>query len=416
MRTLHERVKVKVVKTASVSMVIVKEKISLDVNNRFEIGEKVSSYKFDAYYPGDLLEVTFNCAAKHRDPFSITKVGVSIEELPVSKRGRKPGSKNTPKEVNFDEILPEDNDGVFGLFKNDNNAVRQGLVNVIAQKVKKETKVEPLFHIEPEHKEVFSLANAMLLAEPQHPRKIMIVGPSGCGKTTTAEHFAKKTGRKYFRMNCGSVLDVHEWFGQKIATDGSTSFVKSEFIKVVEEGNAVVVLDETNRLPSFIGNSVLPLLDDSASTTIEDQTFKVGPNVLFVGTMNLGFQYAGTFEIDAALSNRFDMFCSVGFLPMTKEIEVIQTRYTNVNYDAAALIVKVATKIRDAKLPIEFSTRTTLQISALVNAGASVRTAVQHCFIIRCPVEDGNNVRKTAIDLINPIAGIYSPSEVLFNF
>lgn len=407
MKIIHERIRVKAVKNNNMLSITVNEVLSPDPKGRFEIGEKLVSYKFGDFEIGDVLEVTYMCSEKHRDVFSIKKIGTTADStLPVSKRGRKPGTKNKPKDrEEIDQIFEEQEVDVFK-----EKEVKQKLVNVIAQKK------EPLFHFEPEHKEAFSLANAMLKDNPKHARKIMMVGFSGCGKTTTAERFAKLSGRKYFRMNCGALLDVHEWFGQKIATEGSTSFVKSAFINAVEDGNAVIVMDEINRLPSFIGNSVLPLLDDSQSTTIEDQTFKVGPNVLFVGTMNLGFQYSGTFELDAALANRFDLFCSVGFLPMTSEVEVITSRYPKVRRDDALLIVKVATKVRDSKLPIEFSTRTSLQIASLVSAGASVRTALQHAFIIRCPVEDGNNIRKTAIDLINPIAGIYNTQTELFNF
>jgi MoxR-like ATPase len=266
-----------------------------------------------------------------------------------------------------------------------------------------------IFHVEPEHYEIYNLATSMLLARPEKPVRILMVGKSGYGKTSLPAHYAKVKNMDYFRMNCASVRDPEEWFGTRQAHEGSTSFEPSEFIKRVTKGDCVVVLDEFNRVEPWLANTLFPLLDDDASTVINNQEFKVGQNVLFVMTINIGHRFSGTFNLDAALANRVDMFCEVGPLPADKEIQMLMNN-TGISNQSATQIVGIAKTIRDMDT-VECSTRSTIRIAELVAAGATIRSALQHAVISRC-LSDMSllDCVKDVIDVINVQLGPYKPN------
>ena len=235
--------------------------------------------------------------------------------------------------------------------------------------------------------------------------RILMVGESGWGKTTLPKHFARINGLEFIRMDCAKVRDPEEWFGFRGATAGSTTFVKSDFIQMVEKGNVVVVLDEINRVEPYISNALFSLLDDSGQISINNEILKVGPNVLFVGTINVGFQYAGTFSIDAALSNRFDIICPVGPIPVDEEAKVLASR-EGICTDDALMIVKTAEKIRGLGV-VDCSLRTTLSIARLVAAAGEstehiqdIRMAFQNVLVNRVALTPGAEARQI-IDIVN---------------
>jgi hypothetical protein len=168
------------------------------------------------------------------------------------------------------------------------------------------------YFIDEETRRVFTTAHKMSVGNPDSAIKVMMVGPSGYGKTTVPKLFAQATGMNFYRMNCATVRDPEEWFGYREAVDGSTKFFRSEFAKAIEAGNLVVVLDEFNRLEPWLHNTLFPLLDDDGKTVVHDEEFKIGPNVIVVGTINSGYRYTGTFELDEALLNRFEFIIEVG--------------------------------------------------------------------------------------------------------
>jgi len=213
------------------------------------------------------------------------------------------------------------------------------------------------------------------------PVNVLMTGPSGYGKTSLPLAFAKSLGMKAFRMNCPIVRDSEEFFGYREAIDGNTVFVKSEFTKIIEAGNAIVVLDELNRLESWLHNLLFPLLDDDRKTTVHGEKIVVGENVVFVATINEGFQYTGTFEMDQALRNRMDMTIHVGAMPPAKEAKLLMQR-TKLEKSTAIKIVKAIREIRmlvDAgELDIDASTRTTIKCGKLVRGGMAFADAIKY--------------------------------------
>lgn len=220
---------------------------------------------------------------------------------------------------------------------------------------------------------------------------IMMIGPSGYGKTSIPQQKATDWEMEFLRWDCATVRDPEEFFGFRGAVDGSTMsengetyFAESEFTKVLEAGNCVIVLDELNRIDPYISNILFPLLDHAGKTTVANHEIKVGPNVIFFATVNLGFQFTGTFTLDTALNNRFTAKVLVNALPMEIEQKVIMAR-GNINLNDAQKIVKLMTGLRSLnakdKLSVDASTRVSIQMAELVGCGLDLRSALVYVVI-----------------------------------
>lgn len=266
------------------------------------------------------------------------------------------------------------------------------------------------YYISQEARLTFTTAKAMSDSRPARAVKIMMVGPSGYGKTTLPKVFAQVGGYAFMRMNCATVRDPEEWFGYREAKDGSTVFVRSQFAKALEKGHLVVVLDEFNRLEPWLHNTLFPLLDDDGATLVHDEKFTIGPNVIVVGTMNIGYKYTGVFELDEALLNRFEFLLEVGPMPHMEEVKVLRKR-TAIDEERANVIVKTSNTLRQND--IVCSTRTSLLIANMVMAGMSIREGFESAVIRRIPSDSsGNNLRKSVVDLVNVAVGVLEDREL----
>jgi len=240
----------------------------------------------------------------------------------------------------------------------------------------KEPMVHDGYYYPPDVKRVFTIAEKVV--KKLGVVTILMVGPSGYGKTTMPKRFAEKTGRNHVRINCAAIRDPEEWFGFREAAEGSTMFDPSEFARCIQQGNSVIVLDEVNRLEPWLHNTLFPLLDDDRGTEVHNQRFEVADNTIFVMTLNQGMEFTGTFELDQAFINRVHMTVHVGAPPEQAEIEILMGR-VGVSESAAKSIVSMASKLRNVvergEADVDCSTRATIRIAQLVDAGLSMRDA-----------------------------------------
>ncbi len=358
----------------------------------FPLNESLRSGKLKGYTSGMYVVISVRCSEKYR--FIMTVTAMTPENI------RQFTDANV-KWVNYHRSL-------VGLEKSDAPEVVLEPQHEAPFPAKPEEKVEkarPYYYISEEHKEVAEFSLAMLKINPARPIKILAYGESGYGKTTLAQHIAHISDMDCFRMNCATVRDPEEWFGQRSARAGTTYFEKSTFIQKVEAGNCVIILDEFNRMEPWVGNSLYPMMDDDAATTIMNEVVTVGPNVIFFATVNLGFEYSGTFSMDAAMSNRFNFFVEVGEYDQAVESTIVAKRFPNIkSVRTISQIVETARAIRRLKL-IGCTLRTIIQVAEAVDAGMSVRKAWQHVFVYRCPQDGATNVRKEIIDVINARCG-----------
>ena len=208
--------------------------------------------------------------------------------------------------------------------------------------------------------------------------------------------------RRYVRINCARVRDPEEWFGYREAENGATKFVATEFTEALERGNAVIVLDEFNRVEPWLHNTLYPLLDDSRKTIIHNREVTVGPKVVFCATVNLGYTFTGTFTLDAALVNRMDLTVLVQELPEQVEIELLIKRFKIKDRDSR-LIVKSIAGLRkvaaEKEIEADLSTRTSLKIARLVKARMSLKLALQYTLLNLLNQDE----KKASVDTVNTI-------------
>jgi hypothetical protein len=269
------------------------------------------------------------------------------------------------------------------------------------------------YHISHEARSVFSTAKKLSDAHPERAVKLMMVGPSGYGKTTLPRLFAEVTGKSFMRMNCASIRDPEEWFGYREARDGNTVFIRSELIKALEAGNLVLILDEFNRLEPWLHNTLYPLLDDDGCTVVHGEEFRIGPGVIVVGTINTGYRYTGTFELDEALLNRFEFVLEVGPMLQAEETNVLVAR-TGLELGRVKEVVRVATILR--QLEVACSTRTTLAICNLMVSGMTLRESFEWAIVRRIPADtSGSGLRKQVIDRLNSAVGVLEQRKLSFD-
>lgn len=267
------------------------------------------------------------------------------------------------------------------------------------------------YYISPDARQVLDTIYKLLQQNAYQSGKVLITGESGYGKTTILEKFAAFVGFDCFRMNCATIRDTEEWFFDRevktVITNGTPSpetvFTPSEFSQRVARGNVVIILDEFNRLESNLHNSLFPLLDDSGKTTLHHIDFTVGPNVIFAATVNLGAKFVGTFLLDDALTNRFDLLLEVKPMPFDHECAILRARY-NISESESENIVRMATILRDNEFSC--STRDTLRIAKMNAVGLPIRHGFECVIVRRIPEDETNSpMRKSLCDLINKHLG-----------
>ena len=199
----------------------------------------------------------------------------------------------------------------------------------------------------------------------------LLVGPQGCGKTTVAYEFAARLKLPLLKMNCPMVREPRDWFGAKGASQGAVYWDKALFAEAVAQGGLVILLDEITRATPQVLNTLLPLLDWTRETYVEEakEILQVGPGTYFFATANIGSQFTGTFKLDSALADRFGAMVECTFLSADAERDLLVQR-TGIPSDVAAKLVKVAELVRRenmnvGKLSETISTRTLLDVAKL---------------------------------------------------
>ena len=217
----------------------------------------------------------------------------------------------------------------------------------------------------------------ILATRTRHPVNILVKGRHGMGKSELARQIAAANNLDYVPVPIGSLQETGQLMGRYELIAGETKFVEGKFPKAVRTPNSLIHLEELNRPESPKAlNDLFPLLDDGRAIVHEQLgEVKVGIGVVFVATLNEGFEYTGIDPLDAALEDRFHII-RLDYLPPQMESTLIMTR-TGLTGDKIVQLLQFANKLRlDGQDPIHISTRRCLMMAELIQAGLDMKSAI----------------------------------------
>jgi nitric oxide reductase NorQ protein len=222
-----------------------------------------------------------------------------------------------------------------------------------------------------------SLIQSIMAARANHPVNILIKGKHGLGKSDLARQLAATYHMDYVPIPINLLQESGQLMGHDEFLDNQTTFIESNFVRSVRTANTLIHLEELNRpeSPKALGE-LFPILDDSRMI-VHDKIgeVKVAAGVVFVGTLNIGFEYTGVDPLDEALRDRFH-FIELGYLPPAEETRLIGMR-TGLSGPPVTQLVDLVNSLRyDGQDPVHVSTRRMLMIAELMQAGLPMQTAL----------------------------------------
>lgn len=213
----------------------------------------------------------------------------------------------------------------------------------------------------------------------------LMIGPTGTGKTELVMLACKTLGISCEIHDMGSMQDpLTDMIGSHRIKNGNSTFDYAKFVEDVQKPG-VVLLDELSRAPLMTNNILFPCLDSRHELPLEiadsegPRSVKVHPDCVFIATANIGSEYSGTNEIDAALLNRF-LPLKVNYMPSEQEIDVLVKR-CGINKSEAKVLVQFAQLMRDANkngvVSMPVSTRENIAMGELVADGFTLKEAIE---------------------------------------
>lgn len=235
----------------------------------------------------------------------------------------------------------------------------------------------------------------------------LLIGPTGTGKTELILMACKQLGINCEVHDMGSMQDpLTDLIGCHRIKDGSSTFDYAKFVDDVQKPG-VILLDELSRAPLMTNNILFPCLDSRRELPLAiadsegPRSVKVHPDCVFIATANIGSEYSGAQEIDAALLNRF-LPLKLDYIPANYEVELIMARSNILRYDAEA-IVKFANKMRqkfkEGVINLPVSTRENIAMAELVADGFDLIDAVNFVVCNKFNDEDVKPVRQIMITM-----------------
>lgn len=241
-------------------------------------------------------------------------------------------------------------EGSYGFARMTGEKPKLGVVSAEEEKAKDEE--HGVFYPKPDSTYIINghvekLFTILETSSKKCPQNVNLIGPHGCGKTELAIQFAARHSRPLLIMDCANLREARDWFGYKSASAGTVFWQESQFVRAVQAGNHVILLDELNRANPNLLNTLMPILDARRFTYLEEKGDKiiVGPGTVFFASMNEGAGYTGTSALDRAIRDRFPRAVELTYLGESDEVKLLVNR-TGVNKDIASRLVQMANKIR----------------------------------------------------------------------
>lgn len=217
----------------------------------------------------------------------------------------------------------------------------------------------------------------VLALRTKHPINLLIRGKHGMGKSELARQIAAKNKMDYVPVPIGSLQETGQLMGRYELLAGQTKFVEGKFPQAIRTPNTLIHLEELNRPESPKAlNDLFPLLDDGRAIVHEQLgEVCVANGVVFVATLNEGFEYTGIDPLDAALEDRFHIVY-LDYLSPDRESLLLTVR-TGITGEVVKRLLSFVNKMRmDGHNPVHISTRRVIAMAELFMAGLDMKEAI----------------------------------------
>lgn len=167
------------------------------------------------------------------------------------------------------------------------------------------------------------LARAIIIG--RYP--VLLQGPTGSGKTSLVNYLARRSGRKFVRINNHEHTDLAEYLGTYVSnTQGKLEFQEGALVQAVRYGHWIV-LDELNLAPTDVLEALNRLLDDNNELFVPEtqEVVRPHPHFMLFATQNPPNAYAGRKVLSRAFKNRF-LEVHIGELPDNELATILETR------------------------------------------------------------------------------------------
>lgn len=263
--------------------------------------------------------------------------------------------------------------------------------------------IQTCYQYKPKYLQMTETKWKLLIRSIIRGENVLIVGDRGEGKTASVIAASNTLNRPLFKINFGNMQDAQTALIGKTHFDVSkgTVFARSYFVEAITTPNAIVLLDEFTRASDDAMNILFSVLDPvqrylRLNDEINTSKIDVAPGVSFVATANIGYQYTGTRTLDSALRDRFSVKIEVDTLKAKSRNKILKSVYPNLNSKIIEQITTIADKINEkvygenSLLTVPISTRTCLNLAALINDGFSLIDSIE-CTVYPEYSNDGGN-------------------------
>ena len=231
-----------------------------------------------------------------------------------------------------------------------------------------------------------SESNARLLGAVQQMsvdgevENVMVTGSQGTGKSELVKQFAACYERPLATFEVGQLSDPMQIFGQMVIENDETLWKHSLFAEAIETPNAVIHLQELNRIENDkVLNALFSILDPTYRNIYIDEAKRnltVAKGVTFFATLNQGFEYIGTMPLDVALGSRFGLKIKLAQIPLPVERLLVMQRFPNIQFKIDDLMSIVNDLRTNTEKPLNISTREVIAMAKLVNYGINFKEAI----------------------------------------
>ncbi len=215
---------------------------------------------------------------------------------------------------------------------------------------------------------------------------ILLDGPKATGKNVLAQGLAAVFNRPSWNISFYLNIDASTLIGADTFENGAVRLRKGPVIRCAEEGG-FGILDEINMAKNESLAVLHEMLDFRREIDVPGYgVTKLHPAARFIGTMNYG--YAGTREINEALSSRFAVI-KMPVISSENLKKLLKSQYPGLREDWADQLVLLFNEIRKKCEQGEISSkaldlRGLLMAVGLVKRGLKVSKALQMGMVNKC--------------------------------